>query len=643
MSRATHQPGLDDSTAEAGRLRALRELRALDRGPDPKLDRLARLAALLFKAPRAAIVLVDKDQVFLKAAYGLPHGERPRAGTLADIMVRRGEVVLCGDITEDPMFASLLPSLTQVDVRFFACAPLIAPGGQTIGLLSVGDPSAHRYLGQEEERALRDLADEAMDAIVQDAALAAAARRLDLAFEAGGLAEFEWEIGADRLLINRRMAALTGLSCGPVEKALTTILDGPVAPEDRERFSKAVRAALSGRVDLSIELRWIRPDTGETVWLSAQAARLDDGHPRVRKLVGILQDITTRKEEERRREDLAAELDHRVKNMLAAVQSVANQSARKTTSLDAFLKSFSGRLRAMASAHELLTATRWGGAYLRDVAAAELGSLAADQASARGPDIYLTPRAAGAVALALHELSAASLRDGAMSSEGGRVEVVWSQSADGGFTLDWGETGAPPATPGARDGVAATTLGEVAARELGGRVLIERSAGGVRARLEASAAACAPRPEPDRARTSSPVQPPPEARLIEHVPGDVDGLRVLIVEDSLLLALELEQGLSELGASVVGTAAEVGEAMRMISQPFDAAVLDANLNGESVMPVAQALRQMGRPFIFATGYADKAAPAGFDAPIVRKPYNIGQIARALAQVSSKSTPKAQQI
>jgi CheY-like chemotaxis protein len=126
--------------------------------------------------------------------------------------------------------------------------------------------------------------------------------------------------------------------------------------------------------------------------------------------------------------------------------------------------------------------------------------------------------------------------------------------------------------------------------------------------------------------------------VIESDPGNVAGMRVLIVEDSLLLSLELEQGLTDLGALVVGAAAEVDEAMRMLDLPFDVAVLDANLNGASVTPVARALQEMGRPFIFATGYADKAAPAGFAAPIVRKPYNIGQIARALAQACGRRTP-----
>ena len=140
-----------------------------------------------------------------------------------------------------------------------------------------------------------------------------------------------------------------------------------------------------------------------------------------------------------------------------------------------------------------------------------------------------------------------------------------------------------------------------------------------------------------------PVSAAPE-RIVETVvaadetvrPGAIAGLKVLIVEDSLLLALELEAGLEDSGVEVVGCAAELSEALSMVEMDFDVAVLDADLNGQSVAPVAEILRGMGRPFVFATGYADKAAPMGFDAPIVRKPYNVHQIARAVAGVTGRA-------
>ncbi|MDP3382909.1 MAG: hypothetical protein Q8S47_06260, partial [Phenylobacterium sp.] len=104
------------------------------------------------------------------------------------------------------------------------------------------------------------------------------------------------------------------------------------------------------------------------------------------------------------------------------------------------------------------------------------------------------------------------------------------------------------------------------------------------------------------------------------------------------LAMELETGLSEAGAVVVGPAYELEEALALLDQPLDAAVLDANLNGLSVGPVADILAERGVPFVFATGYGDAGgAPSGFDAPVIRKPYDVTQVTAAVADLLAPRT------
>jgi two-component sensor histidine kinase len=355
-------------------------------------------------------------------------------------------------------------------------------------------------------------------------------------------------------------------------------------------------------------------------------------------LAAIAAEEIVRERDEAERDTLVAELDHRVKNVLASVQSLAAQSARKASSLDGFLKTFSGRLKSMASAHQLLTATRWKGAGLQNIAAAELGGLAPGQTRWQGPDVLLTPRAANAMSLALHELATNAVKFGALSTDVGRVEVNWRQTPDGGLALSWVESGGPPVGAPARRGFGATLLDKVTGRELGGEAKVEHRLEGVRATLVVGASALAaqpptpapaPRTEPSLVGASS---GPPAV----DVASRIKGLRVLIVEDALLLALELEAGLAEAGACVAGSAADVEEGLRMAALPLDAAVLDANLNGESVLPVAQALAARGVPFIFATGYGDsKFAPQGFDAPLIKKPYDVTQVAAALAEVTGR--------
>jgi CheY-like chemotaxis protein len=200
--------------------------------------------------------------------------------------------------------------------------------------------------------------------------------------------------------------------------------------------------------------------------------------------------------------------------------------------------------------------------------------------------------------------------------------------------LDWTETRGPHVSPPDRRGFGTTLLEQVTGRELGGSVEVDYHPDGVRARLTGDAGAIFEKTSDGAGLT--PVEEPPAPAVGASLgqPGAearIEGLRVLIVEDAVLLALELEAGLEEAGAIVVGNAAELEEGMAMLSLEMDAAVLDANLNGASVAPLAEALRERGIPFVFATGYGERGAPEGFNAPVVRKPYNVHQIVRALAE------------
>jgi len=230
---------------------------------------------------------------------------------------------------------------------------------------------------------------------------------------------------------------------------------------------------------------------------------------------------------------------------------------------------------------------------------------------------------------------------GSLSTEVGRVEVTWRRSEDGGLELQWLESHGPPVATPTRRGFGATLLEKVTGRELGGSVRIDYRAEGVRAVLVVGPSAFASSPALPTSAAPESAEPVVAGASTEPPGGRtairVEGLKLLIVEDALLLALELEAGLSEAGAEVVGSAADVGEAMRMVDLPIDAAVLDANLNGASVLPVAQALRDRGVPFVFATGYGDdKMLPAGFDAPVIRKPYDVTQVAAALSEVTGRT-------
>jgi PAS domain S-box-containing protein len=453
---------------------------------------------------------------------------------------------------------------------------------------------------------------------------------LEFALQAAGLGHFEWDLARDVVSLNAQAAALTGLPAGETPAQEGRAFTPLIHPDDLPRLRAVREQQLLRSEPFIVDFRQARPDDHRTVWLRVWGAPQRGSDGRAERVVGMVSDITEVKLEEEQRQALMAELDHRVKNMLAAVQALAFQTAKRTTSLDAFLQNFAGRLKALGSANELLTAARWRGAAVDHIAAAELGALAPGQTSWDGPELFLTPRATNALALALHELATNAVKFGALSVETGHVDLRWKRLANGGFELVWTESGGPTVAPPVRRGFGSTLLEQVTGRELNGEAAVEYRPSGVRARLRAGAAAVAPRPES--------VPEAPAARQVEiaaapRTARSLKGSRVLIVEDAVLLALELETGLSEAGAEVVGPAYELEEAMALLERPIDAAVLDANLNGRSVTPVAEALARRKVPFVFATGYGETGgAPGGFDAPVIRKPYDVTQVAVAVAEL-----------
>ena len=465
--------------------------------------------------------------------------------------------------------------------------------------------------------------------------------KLELALSAAKMGTFEWDLVADTITISEQAARIFGGEAGSSDAHGGAVVFSILTDEDRRGIRDMVMAAIKAGKPYELEHRAVHQCSGREFWAFSAGTPLRGPSGRVERVIGVCQDISERKAAEAQRETLVAELDHRVKNVLASVQSLALQSARKASSLDSFLKTFAGRLKSMASAHTLLTATRWRGAPLSFIAAAELGGLAPGQTHWEGPDLVLTPRATNAMALAFHELATNAVKFGALSTDRGRVDVHWRLTRDGGFELTWQETGGPPVTPPTRQGFGTTLLNKVTCREINGETVMEYPVTGVRVVLSGEASVIVPSqpetPAPKKAAVEAPTVAGASAGdMTRAMAAKIRGLKIMIVEDSLLLSLELESGLTEAGAKVVAQAAEVEEALAMMETDFDAAVLDCNLNGKSVVPVAEAMAAIGKPFIFATGYGDnQSAPQGFSAPVIRKPYDVTQVAAALAEATGR--------
>jgi PAS domain S-box-containing protein len=198
--------------------------------------------------------------------------------------------------------------------------------------------------------------------------------------------------------------------------------------------------------------------------------------------------VLERKRTEELQQLLARELNHRVKNMLSIVQSVAAQTFNDAADPGA-LRAFDGRLAALATAHDVLIAENWESASLHDlIRKAELGCGAQqDRIRADGPDLRLDPRTAVALSLAFHELCTNAVKYGALSNGEGRIDIAWTVADGAGLRLRlvWQEQGGPAVAPPSSRGFGSRMIERALAAELGGKVELQFLPGGLRCTIEA--------------------------------------------------------------------------------------------------------------------------------------------------------------
>jgi PAS domain S-box-containing protein len=255
------------------------------------------------------------------------------------------------------------------------------------------------------------------------------------------------EIDADGrfLRVNEAICAITGLSR---EELLGWRLFNRTHPDDRDMDEDLYRRQVKNEIGFySLEKRFIRKN-GRVIWISVRSSTVRDADGNFLYGVRVVQDITERKEAEERQKLLIDELNHRVKNTLATVQSLATQTARGTSSPEEFRKAFEGRLIALSQAHDQLTRRHWRSADLRDIVTGATAPYVgtADRFVILGDDVMVTPRAALTLALAFHELTTNAVKYGALSVPSGRVEAHWRvlrSSQPPRLRFEWQEHGGP--------------------------------------------------------------------------------------------------------------------------------------------------------------------------------------------------------
>jgi len=259
-------------------------------------------------------------------------------------------------------------------------------------------------------------------------------------------------------------------------------------PDDRERTFAAWGHSVATGEPYDIEHR-VKMIDGSYRWARSRAFPRRDREGNIRLWYGATEDIHERRVAEEHQRLLINELNHRVKNTLATVQAIAFQTLKGDISLKEARARFEARLMALSRAHNLLTEQNWGGASLHRVVSDSTEHLSGERARFRmaGEPVWLSPRAALALALALHELGTNAAKHGALSVDTGEVSIAW-RSEGGMLHLEWKETGGPPVAAPERRGFGSRLIEQGLASDLGGTARLDFEPDGLRCRIDASLA-----------------------------------------------------------------------------------------------------------------------------------------------------------
>ncbi len=327
---------------------------------------------------------------------------------------------------------------------------------------------------------------------------------------------------------------------------------------------------------------------------------------------------------------LAREVDHRARNALAVIQSIV--SLTPAADGEKFVAAIQGRIRAMATAHTLLSNSRWQGADLLVLVNEELapytdcGSVAVD-----GESVSILPTVAQSLALVLHELATNAAKYGALSQAGGRLAVSWRLEGNE-MRLDWIEECGFAIPKQSKPGFGSRVI-EASIGQLGGHIARKWPPDGLRCTITLPGKHFRPLA---RARPKSNENVKPDT-----VRNDLRNQRILILDDEPLITMMTSHMVSELGAAVVGPFSAAGEARAALSHKIDAALLDVNTGEQFSYELADELLSRGVPIAFLTGYQASAIEQRFaDVPVLTKPVDKKELSVVLNSLLAKQEKDA---
>ena len=493
-----------DERARVNRSLRLQEISTLliqEGNLDGLYERVLEAAISLMSAEMGCMQKYNPElgELLLLAAKGDFHPEAAAfwervnraSATTCGMALSLGRRVIVPDIETCDFMAGTadLDALRRSSIRAAQSTPLVSRSGQLLGMISTLCREPH----QPTERTLRSLdvlARQAADLIERvqvETALRKGEqrlRRLASIIESSDDAIISSNIGRVITTWNNAAGRLYGYTADEVIGRPVTIL----IPPDRHDEQRTIFQRIIGAERIKNYETVRQRKDGSSVDVSLTISPVKNAEGKIVGASSITRDITERKLAEAREKMLMAELDHRVKNVLARVDMVALSTRNGSSSIDEYARSLKGRIQSMAAAHALLSQKGWHDVGLEALVRNQLAPYAGDANIAiHGTDVTLTAAAIQAMGMVLHELVTNAVKYGALSMPIGRVTVSWDCKLNGhaaNLIFAWREFGGPPRPVEAKSGYGTRLIRELVPHELGGTVDLEFAADGVSCRIE---------------------------------------------------------------------------------------------------------------------------------------------------------------
>ncbi len=477
------------------RLETLRRVTTSNGKNDVDFDVIASIAARTLNAPVALISMVDVEHQWFKSAHGTELLGTPiEQSFCSHTIAEDNHFLVIDDATRDDRFVDNPLVTGEAHVRFYAGSS-IEVDNQFIGTVCVLDREPRDGLSPEQVATLKDLAALAARMFEykdKDRELVENRDELHLvrdlhraATDAGRVATWVWNLKTDRVSGNKWLPILFGNQEG-FQMTAENLLER-IVPVSAEKVRAALAASINDDVEYNLDFEMI-----DGRWLTGRGRVFQrDSEGKALSMIGTNVDITGTKTNAERTKFLLREINHRVKNTLAMLQSLARHTLKKHPEPELFMETFSARLSSIAAAHTLLSDSEWRPVSLRALIDQQITPYVYRQHDGglvqQGDDIELPSEQALGMGVLLHELATNAAKYGAFTVPEGIVKLEWKVTGlgvDRMLVMNWKETGGPKVGPAGEAGFGSFLIKRSLDKILNSRVELSLEEDGLNAKIK---------------------------------------------------------------------------------------------------------------------------------------------------------------